>query len=230
MEVFLVPSGENNHDLYCELSESDQSLEPAGAFGRIRRRIREFLAAEQKEMNDRDCGSVALSDGADGWMVRMRSGLVREITEWVAGQRLLWRLRYQDAVVLVYPHSLKPDRAMSIVRSTLQRDVDHHRFWMVVDCFGVLVFGPLFFFVPGPNLISWYFAVKVTGHWLAFRGARRGVSGVKWSTQSSEALSALRQALMLPPSDRRLRLRELSKELHLDQLAVFLERTTTNTS
>jgi len=156
---------------------------------------------------------------------------VRGMAEWVAEQRLLWRLRQQDAAVLVYPADLDPDRAMSMARGTLQRDIDHHRFWMAIDGLAVLVFGPLFFFVPGPNLISWYFVAKMTGHWLACRGARRGASKVEWSTRASEALVAVRAARAMPPGgDRPLRLRALSKELHLERLATFVERTAPDTS
>ena len=225
MEVFLVPAGETRYELYCELSESDQPQRD-GAVGRMRRRLREVLAAEQEERRDR---RAARRSGAsarpDGWMARVRSGFVRGLAEWVAEQRLLWRLRRQDAAVLVYPDDLDSDRAMSIARGTLQRDIDHHRLWMGIDGLAVLVFGPLFFFVPGPNLISWYLATKMGGHWLAFRGARRGVSGVEWSTRASEALAAVRQARVMSPGDRRPRLRALSKELHLERLGTFVERT-----
>ena len=225
MEVFLVPVGETRYELYCELGQSDQP-QPTGFAGRIFRRFREILAAEQEQWRDRRATRHAgASHRPDGWMARVRLGVVRGMAEWVAEQRLLWRLRRQDAAVLVYPDDLDPDRAMSMARGTLQRDIDHHRLWMVIDGLAVLVFGPLFFFVPGPNLISWYFAAKVAGHWLAFRGARRGVSGVEWSTRSSAALAVVRQARAMPPGDRRARLRALSKELHLEQLATFVERT-----
>ena len=224
MEVLLVPVGVTRHELYCEPSELDQT-QRTGVAGRVLRRFREAVAAEQNARRDRRAGRRAgAGHEPDGWTARVRAGLVRGMAEWVAEQRLLWHLRHRDAVVLVYPEDLGPDRAMSIARATLHRDIDHHRFWMVVDGLGVLVFGPLFFFVPGPNLISWYFAAKMTGHWLAFRGARRGVSGVEWSTRASEALTAMRQALALPPGDRRTRLRALSRELHLGQLTTFVER------
>jgi len=230
MEVFLVPAGETRYELYCELSESDQPQRP-GVAGRIRRRVREVLAAEQAERRDRRAARRSdASARPDGWMARVRSGFVRGMAEWVAEQRLLWRLRQQDAAVLVYPDDLDGDRALSTARGTLQRDSDHHRLWMVIDGLAVLVFGPLFFFVPGPNLISWYFVAKGAGHWLAFRGARRGVSGVEWSTRASEALAAVRQVRAMPPGDRRPRLLALSKELHLEQLATFVERTAPDTS
>ena len=230
MEVFLVPLGETRYELYCELGPSSRS-QRTGITGRMRRRFREVLAAEQAERRARRAARHAgASDRSDGWMARVRSGTVRAMAEWVAEQRLLWRLRQQDAAVLVYPDDLDPDRAKSMARGTLQRDIDHHRSWMVIDGLAVLVFGPLFFFVPGPNIISWYFAAKMAGHWLAFRGARRGVSGVEWSARASGALAAVREARAMPPGARRPRLRELSKELHLAHLATFVERTAPDAS
>ncbi len=229
MEVFLVPAGETRYELYCELGQSDQP-QGTGFAARMRRRFREVLAADQEARRDRRAARRAgAADMPDPWMARVRSGLVRGMAEWVAEQRLLWRLRQQDAAVLVYPDDLEPDRAMLMVRGTLKRDIDHHRFWMVIDGLGVLTFGPLFFFVPGPNLISWYFAAKMGGHWLAFRGARRGVSGVEWSTRANRALAAVREARVMPPGERRPRLRVLSKELHLERLATFVERTAPDT-
>ncbi len=225
MEVFLVPAGETRFELYCELGESDQAQRP-GVAGRILRRFREILAADQEERRDRRTTQREVAgDGPVGWMLRMRAGLVRGMAEWVAEQRVLWRLRHQDAAVLVHPDDLDAGRALSLVRGTLQRDIDHHRFWLVIDGLAVLVFGPLFFFIPGPNLISWYFAAKMAGHWLAFRGARRGVAGVEWGTRASAPLAAVRQALTMPPADRRTRLRELARELRLEHLATFVERT-----
>ncbi len=45
-----------------------------------------------------------------------------------------------------------------------------------------------------------------------------------------ETCAAVRQARAMPPGDRRPRLRALSKELHLEQLATFVERTAPDTS
>jgi len=188
-----------------------------GVAGRWLHRFQQLAAPHRAQRRD---------ERPVGWLSRVRVGLVRGMAEWVAEQRLLWHLRHQDAAVLVYPEDLDADRAMSIVRDTLQGDADHHRFWMVIDGFAVLVFGPLFFFVPGPNLISWYFAAKTTGHWLAFQGARRGSTGVVWPLSPSAPLAAVRHALTLPPVERRLRLRAISGELGLEALATFVERTT----
>ena len=230
MEVFLVPVEGTRYELYCELGASDQPQQ-TGLAGQMRRRFREVLATEQEERRDRRAARhTGTSDRSDGWLASVRSGIVRGMAEWVAEQRLLWRLRQQDAAILVYPNDLDSDRALSMARGTLQREIDHHRFWMVLDGLGVLVFGPLLFFVPGPNLISWYLTAKMAGHWLAFRGARRGVSGVEWSARASGALAAVREARAMPPGKRRPRLRALSKELHLKRLATFVEDTAPDTT
>lgn len=219
MDVFLVPAGEARYELYCEPREVDHA-ERGGLPGRLLRRFREVMATEQADRRD-----TRQSGKADGWVMRAKAGLVRGIAEWVAEQRLLWHLRHQQVAVLSHPTDLASDRAISIARGMLRKDLDHHRVWMVVDGVAVAVFGPLFFFIPGPNLISWYFAAKMTGHWLAFRGARRGLAVVDWSARASEPLTEVRQALGLPPAERRSRLRGIADRLQLEHLSTFLERT-----
>ena len=224
MDVLLVPVGDNRYELYCEPVEADHPS--SGAMTQLLHRARDIAAAEQEARRDR---RAARRDGKGeigrGWFSRVRSSLTRGMAEWVARQRLFWHLRHVSKGVLVYPADLSSTEALSVARDRFQHYSDHHRFWMVVDGFGVLVFGPLFFFVPGPNLISWYFAVKMTGHWLAFLGARRGVSVVDWTSRASSVLVTLRRVLALPRGSRRRRLRELSRELQLEHLATFVERT-----
>ena len=74
MEVFLVPSGETRYELYCELGPSSQS-QRTGVTGRMRRRFREVLAADQAERHARRAARHAgANDRSDGWMARVRSG------------------------------------------------------------------------------------------------------------------------------------------------------------
>ena len=47
----------------------------------------------------------------------------------------------------------------------------------------------VFFLVPGPNVISWYFAFRAVGHFFAFRGAKKGLSSVVWACSPSPAPS-----------------------------------------
>ena len=223
MNVFLVPVDRTRYELYCEPNDADQ---PAGSVtAKLVRRAREVLAAEQEARRDRRTAEPADADRI-GWTARMRMGLTRGLAAWMSQHRLLWHMRHVREGVLVHSGELDAAQALSIARGRLQRQSDHHRFWLVIDGLATAVFGPLFFFVPGPNLISWYFAAKMAGHWLAFRGARRGVSGVDWSARVSPVLDEVREALALPADRRRPRLRELSRELHLEHLATFVERRT----
>ena len=224
MDVFLVPVGDGGYELYCEPSEADHPTR--GVTAHVLRRAREVIAVEQEARRDRRAARRAGNGKqVDGWLVRMRVALTRGMAEWVAQQRLLWHLRYVNRAVVVHPDDVDNKEALSIARGRLQHHSDHHRFWMVIDGLAMAVLGPLFFFVPGPNLLSWYFAVKAAGHWLAFRGARRGATSVEWAASTSVVLTAVREVLPLPAGQRRSRLRALSRQLHLEQLATFVERT-----
>jgi hypothetical protein len=82
----------------------------------------------------------------------------------------------------------------------------------------------VFFFIPGPNIIAYYFAFCAVGHYLSWRGAQRGLSDVTWRMKASQALSVLRQAITLPPSQRGPRVDEVARELGLEHLPSFMER------
>lgn len=222
MNIFLVPVDRTRYELYCEPNDADHP--PGAVTGKLLRRAREVLAEEQEARRDRRRVGAAGAD--EGWTARMRAALTRGLAAWLSQHRLLWHMRHVREGVLVHAEDLDAEQALAIARGRLQRQSDHHRFWMVIDGLATAVFGPLFFFVPGPNLISWYFAAKTAGHWLSFRGARRGVSRVEWSARVSPVLDEVREALALPAGDRRPRLRALSRELHLEHLATFVERRT----
>jgi hypothetical protein len=93
-----------------------------------------------------------------------------------------------------------------------------------VDGVLTLITGPLFFFVPGPNLIAYYFAFRAVGHFLSHRGARHGLEVVAWRCETSDALTELRHAVALDPASRELRVRDLAGRLQLPHLPTFLER------
>jgi hypothetical protein len=142
----------------------------------------------------------------------------------VAEQRLLWQLRRETEAVLVYPADVPEAEAWTRLRSALVRDRDRHRFWLVVDALLAAVTGLLFVVLPGPNLVAYYFVFRFVGHYLAWRGARRGLDGVAWRTLPHPALVELRAALALPPPERDRRVRALAAQLGVPELAVFLRR------
>jgi hypothetical protein len=141
----------------------------------------------------------------------------------IAEQRLLWQLRGQREATLVFPTDMSPEDAMRCLRGDLERDGERHRRWLVID--GVLLmFSALLTLVPGPNLVAYYFAFRVVGHYLSMRGVRQGLHVVAWRTEPSDALLDLRAALHLDPHTRHSRVRDIAERLDLPHLASFVER------
>ena len=188
-------------------------------FRRLRARFREMLAEAERER--RQARPVTVEGG---WLARVRKRSMRWVAESIAEQRLLWHLRRQTEACLVYPDDLSESAATETMRASLKRDYDKHRFWLAID--GVLfVASGLLALVPGPNMLAYYFAFRVVGHYFSFRGARQGLSGLEWKTEKSEALSELRRAIGLAPDARERRVHELAHRLRLEHLAAFFERT-----
>jgi hypothetical protein len=72
---------------------------------------------------------------------------------------------------LIYPDDLPGSRAVDIASDRLGADLAKHRRWCVIDGLIEAFTGTAFFFVPGPNLVSWYFAFRAIGHYLSLRCA-----------------------------------------------------------
>lgn len=159
----------------------------------------------------------------DGWGGRIKARVLRWIADRIAEQRLLWQLRTCHDATLVFPSDMAEDEATGLVRGELRRDSDRHLRWLVVNA-ALLVFSGVLALVPGPNVIAYYFAFRVVGHWLSLRGARHGLSAVAWRGQPDEALSELRAALHLEPAVRHVRLRDIAARLDLPHLVTFVER------
>lgn len=224
MDVYLVPIGRERYELYCE-APADEGLPrveaSAGIVKRLQEMFRAVLAAVEREQ---DALRGSRPEHA-GLFSRLRRRGLKWLSERVAEQRLLWRLRGQTRVRAVHPAQLDGARALAIVRARLQSDGDRHRRWMVIDGLGMLaslVFVPL----PGPNLLGYYFTFRVVGHFLAVRGAGQGLRAVAWDLQPSEALGELSGLEELPLSERTSRVSAIQARLGLSRLARFFERTT----
>ena len=219
MDVYLIPVGDDEYALYSNVPPAEVHEDgpvPTGFLGRVRTRIRHFLARVERE-------DVSGPEGAGtawaGWRERMRRSLARRIGE----QRLLWRLRGLTAATIVRPDDCTDALAVELVRAQLRRDADRHRIWLVVDGLAFIVSG-LLALVPGPNLVAYYFAFSAVGHYLSMRGARHGRAHVQWGARGEAALSDLRRALGLPAADRDRRLHEIADRLHLPALPEFVTR------
>jgi hypothetical protein len=116
------------------------------------------------------------------------------------------------------------DAADGLMRQQLARDFEKHRFWLAID--SVLMVGSgLLILIPGPNVIGYYFAFRVVGHFFSVRGARNGLSKVAWATVPSGPLTDLRHALSLDAAGRLREAEGVATRLRLDHLATFFQRT-----
>ena len=112
--------------------------------------------------------------------------------ERVAEQRLLWNLRHESAVVAAHPQDLTFEQTLTLIHRTLQRDYERHRVWLVVDSV-LLIASAALMLIPGPNIVAYYFAFRVMGHWLSMRGAVQGLRGIAWTGRPCEPLTELRE-------------------------------------
>jgi hypothetical protein len=232
MDVFLIPLGADRYELYCEppAAVTDEEETPAakGLIARLRQQFSEMLAAAEHDRNRRASGAAAAEPAADadppqGLVARFKARSLAWVADAIAEQRLLWHLRHQEDVRLHFPADMVDADALRIARASLQRDMDRHLRWLVVDSI-LLILSAALILLPGPNVVGYYFAFRTVGHWLSWRGARNGLNGVRWQTRASEPLADLRQALDLAPVQRAHILSDIAARLSLDHLAAFVER------
>lgn len=224
MRVFLIPTGAERYEPYCEVDAGGAADDtPArSGLGALADKFHAVVAAaerhEREEANARPSGN-----GPRSWPRRLKSRLMRWIAERIAEQRLLWHLRREPAAEIVYPSDMTADRAHAVMRVALQRDADRHLRWSFIDG-SILVLSGILAVVPGPNLIAYYFAFRVVGHYLSWRGARHGLRGVTWTSEASEPLRDLRHVGRLDPAEREAYVRDIATRLSLEHLPRFFER------
>jgi hypothetical protein len=222
MDVFVIPIARDRYELYCEPSgEVDTAAEgiPAtGLLGRLRYRFSVMLrAAEERHRGE------AASPGTRSWFGDLSDSALRWVAERIAEQRLLWNLRRQASAVAVHPPDLTFEQVLTLIKRTLQRDYDRHRVWLVIDAIGLVVSG-LLALIPGPNVVAYYFAFRVVGHWLSMRGAVQGLRRVSWSGRPCPPLTELRDAVLMESGARDARVHDIASRLRLPHLTTFVER------
>jgi hypothetical protein len=239
MDVFLVPVGPDAYELYCEHVDEPEAHDdptdeppPAGFFARLgfqlnpvrifRLMKHRFHLMLSEAERDRRQGHAARTDG--GWMLRVKRRSMRWVAESIAEQRLLWNLRRHDTATLLYPDDIAEADAVDITRKQLSRDFGKHQFWLAIDSL-LMVASGLLILVPGPNIIGYYFAFRVVGHFFSVRGAARGLKDVAWTHEPSGELTELKGALTLDPAGRLRQAEAIASRLRLDHLATFFQRT-----
>ena len=223
MDVFLISVGRDRYELYCESSTDAEgtveSLPPSGVFGRLRERFTTVLRAAEERQHRHD----DTDDPRRGWLGRLQDRALGWVAQRIAEQRLLWNLRRETAAVAAHPDDMPFEQVMTVIRSILQRDFERHRLWLVIDVVGLIASAPLAV-VPGPNMLAYYFAFRVFGHWLSMRGATQGLHRVAWSGRPCPPLVELRDAVMLETPARDARIHDIAARLRLRHLTTFVER------
>ena len=227
MDVFLVPLGEERHELYCEPADDDAATADTGGaapgfFARLKRRFTEMLHAAEAARARRARGEY---DPIDTWWERTRARVLAKVADAVAEQRLLWHLRHVTAAHLYHPSDMTGDRALTIMRASMVRDRDRHFRWLLIDGF-LMILSAALVIVPGPNVLGYYFAFRVVGHFLSWRGARQGLTAVTWTTAPCHPLMELRDALGagLAPPQRDALIDAVAERLRLPRLSLFVTR------
>ena len=220
MEVFLVPVAAARYELYCEVPDEPETpgaQPPRGFIRRMVHRFREMIAEAERERRQ------GRPPASSSWTGRIKARTLRWVAESIAEQRLLWHLRRQQDAALLFPDDITESTALATLRRQLKKDFDKHRMWLVIDSLLFIASGVLVF-VPGPNVLAYYFAFRMVGHFLSLRGARQGLDGMVWRYEPSAPLTELRRALDLHPHAREPQVRDIAQRLRLEHLASFFER------
>jgi hypothetical protein len=141
----------------------------------------------------------------------------------IVEQRTLWGLRYATSATLVHPSDVPEAGARAARDAVLSRARRHHGIWLAVDAV-LFVASGIFILVPGPNILAYYFGVRVVGHYLSWRGARQGLDRTEWSMRHEPALSELGRLVNEPREARASRVAAIAASLNLPRLAAFFDR------
>ena len=217
LSIYLLPVGSDRFELYSEPPEEHSSIEPHDGFFR---RTVHGLGERWRETVQ----SARSRDPAAGRLKRWRDWSVGRVAEMIAEQRTLWSIRNAPSASFVYPSDLSEATALARRDRMLAHARRHHGIWTILD--GILFAASgVFFFVPGPNVLAYYFGVRVVGHYLSWRGARQGLDRLHWQPRAEPALAELGRLVDVPREARAPRVQAIAEVLHLPRLVAFFDRT-----
>lgn len=227
MDVFLIPLNAQRYELYCEPpdeAETDSSAgEERGLLKGLWHRFQQMLKQIERTHAHGDDASGQAAASGSSWTSRLRARAMRWLAEKVAEQRLLWNLRTQSSATAFFPSDIAETDAAAVIRQMLQKDAERHRFWLIIDSIGLVLSG-IAVWVPGPNVLAYYFAFRVVGHFLSMRGARQGLDCVTWQYRASDELTELRAAATLTQAARDEHVSAIADRLNLPHLQRFFRR------
>lgn len=216
MTIFLVPVGRDRYELYSETPD-----EATAAPGHREGAVRRWLHAASVQWHA--AVDAARRGKPRGRIVQWRDAFICRLAERIAEQRTLWALRHGASAVTRFPSTLQPEHARRILDSLLAAARHHHLWWFVIDLV-LFVSSVVFFFVPGPNLIAYYFAFRFVGHLQSWRGARHAMERVAWTLEPDAGLAELASLVEVPPETRAPRVAAIAARLNLPRLSAFFER------
>jgi hypothetical protein len=233
MDVYLIPTARaGQYELYYEASDEDplgtdehesrtgaRRLSPRFIIRRTRQKFSEMLREAEEWRHRRHEAETAPAS----FVTRMRRKAMGFVVERIAEQRLLWHLRSATAVCAQIPDDLSERDADAIIRAQLKKDLDHHFKWIWID-FALLVLVAPLMLVPGPNVPGFYFTFQTGGHFLSYRGAKRGLTVAQWTIRQNPALTDLRGLLHESAPQRLRRVHDVAARLRLQHLATFFEQ------
>ena len=167
---------------------------------------------------------AARPGSADGWFARVRDRAVCKASESIAEQRTLWSLRHFTVVSLVHPSDLSEAEAAAARDGLLTHARRRHGWWLTIDATLFIASG-VFVLIPGPNILAYYFAFRVLGHYFSWRGARQAIDATAWRLAPEPALAELGGLAHVARADRAARVAAIAAELNLTRLAAFFDRT-----
>ena len=224
MDVFVIPIDRDRYELYSEVSsdaELADAVPAAGVLGRIRQyfvvTLREVEARQHRRGGTRKAGEGEGATPRVGFSKSLQNRILAWAGRRLAEERLLWSLRRQTSVVAVHPQDMTFKQVLEQIHRVLRRDGDRHRVWFVVHFLGFVASGPLAI-VPGPNLVAYFFAFRMVGHWLSMRGATQGLRRISWTGRLCPALTDLRDVPTLASPARDARISDVAARLRLAHL------------
>jgi transketolase len=226
MNVYLVPVGPDRYECYyeaAELEETDEPVEGRGFFARMRAKFNDQLKEAERARHQK-----AIEEPTT-FLGRMKKRSMRWIAERIAEQRLLWHLRKVETATLHASADLPEGEAEKIMRANLKWDADHHRNRLILHSLALLAAAPVAL-VPGPNVLGYLFTFTVVGHFLAWRGAVRGLHQIAWTLAPNAALTDLRRAFTLDAAARHHLISDVAHRLHMPKMARFVEQMATPTT
>jgi hypothetical protein len=216
VRIHLIPLGKSRFEPYAEMPAGEERP-PGHEAGRIRRWM--HLASEQW----RSLVDAARVSTATSGFARWRDRVVCRLAESIEEQRTLWSLRNAVRATLLFPSTLDRPGARTLLDQILAGAQRYHGHRLIIYLILFVLSGVLFF-VPGPNIVAYYFGFQTFGHLQSWRGARQALSGVEWTLQPSDDLAELATLVEQPHTTRAARVRDIARRLGLEHLPAFFER------